>query len=75
MTMLGVREERLSDIQREKAGAWSNEAVAFCPTCKAFQTIWLDGGRLMPTRKFYQEGHMIYHDCGSRQPCRLYSSW
>ncbi len=48
------------------------EVMAFCPQCKALQTVWLDGGALMSTRKFIQVGKNVYHNCGSNQPCRLY---
>lgn len=68
MTLLTVKERRGHSTQ-------PREAVAFCPRCKAFQTVWLNGNRLMPTRKFSQEGGEIYHDCGSSQPCRLYQGW
>jgi hypothetical protein len=49
--------------------------MAFCPGCKAFQTVWLDGDRLMSTRRFTQEGSQVYHNCGAEQPCHLYFSW
>ena len=75
MVLLAVKEERVSNIQKAEYGIWSGEAVACCPKCKAFQTVWIDGNKLMPTRKFIQEGNQIYHDCGSSQPCRLYHSW
>jgi hypothetical protein len=72
MVMLAFKEGRISGIQKAEYGIWSGEAVAFCPRCKALQTVWLDGNTLMPTRKFYQLGNQIYHDCGSSQPCSLY---
>lgn len=72
MELLAVREEKASDIQRAEHGTWSGEAVAFCPHCKDLQTIWINHGTLMPTRKFIQAESQIYHDCGSDQPCRLY---
>ena len=52
----------------------SNEVMALCPTCKAFQTIWFTNGVLNQTRKFIQNGNHIYHDCGSSEPCSLYVS-
>ena len=48
------------------------EVVAYCPVCKAFQTLWFTGGRLIQTRKFSQYGEQVYHDCGSNKPCHLY---
>ncbi len=75
MVLLAVKEDRSSDIQKTEYGITSGEAVAFCPQCKALQTVWIDGDTLMPTRRFFQEGNLIYHDCGSVQPCRLYITW
>ena len=48
------------------------EVMAFCPSCKSFETVWFDGGILMSTRKFTQRGNLVYHDCCSVRPCRLY---
>lgn len=50
----------------------TEEVMAYCPRCKALQTVWLNGNGLMPTLKFAQIGNKIYHNCGSTQPCRLY---
>ncbi len=72
MVLQNVQEKGLPRIQKAEHSAWSGEAVAFCPRCKAFQTVWFSGDKLLPTRKFVQEGNLIYHDCGSSQPCRLY---
>lgn len=51
---------------------FSKEVMVFCPSCKAFETVWFNRGALNQTRKFTQYGHHIYHDCGSKEPCRLY---
>jgi len=75
MVLPAVKEERASKIQKARYGVWSGEAVAFCPRCKALQTVCISDNKLMPTRKFYQIGSQIYHDCGSSQPCRLYHSF
>ncbi len=72
MVLVAVKEKRVSYIQGKEYGAWSGEAVAFCPKCKALQTVWISHDKLMPTRKFFQEGRAIYHDCGSDMPCHLY---
>lgn len=48
-----------------------DELVAFCPKCKAFETLWFNDESLVPTRKFLQVGRRIYHDCGSDEACRL----
>ena len=73
MVILAVKEEKTSNI-RKADGAWSGEAIAFCPRCHILQTVCIDSNTLMPTRKFYQIGNQIYHDCGSSQSCRLYRS-
>ncbi len=52
-----------------------DEVLALCPTCKAFETLWFAGDRLRPTRKFNQSGDRVYHDCGSKEPCRLYRTY
>jgi len=74
MILMAVKEERALNIQKAEYSIGSGEAMAFCPRCKALQTIWINNGMLMPTRKFIQAGSQIYHDCGSDQPCRLYRS-
>ena len=66
------RETKVSKARQENTTYKTEEAMAFCPQCKALQTVWLNGGELMPTRKFIQVGKNVYHNCGSRQPCRLY---
>jgi hypothetical protein len=76
MTLLAVKKRRPYSVNElTHHGAWSGEVVAFCPQCKALQTVWISDDKLVPTRKFTQEGKDIYHDCGSSQPCRLYISW
>jgi hypothetical protein len=52
----------------------SNEVMVFCPSCKAFETLWFTSSALNQTRKFTQYGNHIYHDCGSNEPCRLYTA-
>ncbi len=74
MTLLSVREIRPSGFKRVSFPVEPREMMAFCPGCKAIQTIWLDGDRLMLTRKFTQVGNKIYHNCSSGQPCRLYQN-
>jgi hypothetical protein len=75
MTLTAVREERVAGVKGRKYVAEPTEVMAFCPGCKAFQTVWLQGNRLMSTRRFTQEGDQVYHSCGSEQPCHLYYSW
>jgi hypothetical protein len=73
MTLTSVKENRVSPLRESPSTAESKEMMAYCPGCKAFQTVWLSGDRLMTTRKFTQVGDYIYHNCGSDQPCRLYA--
>jgi len=49
----------------------SEELVALCPKCKAFETLWFNGDKMVPTRKYIQIGKRVYHDCGSQEPCHL----
>ncbi len=72
MPLLTVKESQSCNIGELAYVTWSGEAVAFCPGCKALQTVWINSDKLIPTRKFFQEGSQIYHDCGSSQPCHLY---
>ena len=74
MVTLAFTEKRATDVFKSGHDIHSGEATAFCPRCKTFQTVWIEGNTLMPTRKFYQIGNQIYHDCGSSQSCRLYRS-
>jgi len=55
-----------------EANTLSDEVMVFCPACKAFETVWFTDAALNQTRKFAQYGNHIYHDCGSKEPCRLY---
>ena len=48
----------------------SDEMVMFCPSCKAVQTVWFSNDKMIPTRKFSQYDGLIFHDCGSKIPCR-----
>jgi phage FluMu protein Com len=71
MTLVAASDNRpqtSSWLEQSSAG----EIVVLCPHCKALQTLQITGGQLTPTRKFTQDERHIYHDCGSRFPCRLY---
>jgi len=46
----------------------TDEVMAICPACKAFETVYLNKGKLNQNRKFTQFGSHIYHDCGSNAP-------
>ncbi len=71
MVML-VNEKKVAAGSGRKAAPQVDEVLAFCPGCKALQTVWLNDNMLMPTRKFTQVGSQIYHNCGFKEPCRLY---
>ena len=75
MTLTAVRGERFAGVREKISVAEPVEVMAFCPGCKAFQTVWLSGSRLMSTRRFSQEGSQIFHNCGSDLACQLYYSW
>lgn len=49
-----------------------HEFVAICPGCKTLETLSFNNGSLMQTRKFNQRGEMIFHDCGTVEPCHVY---
>ena len=72
MTPVLVRERHPNIIGEAESRVLSGEVMAFCPVCKAFQTLWLADGKLLQTRKFTQLGDQIYHDCCVSRPCRLY---
>ena len=72
--MVLVKERRTSTLNAVKLGSLSGEVVAFCPVCKAFQTLWFNENGLMPTRKFAQYDNKVFHDCGAKEPCHLYRS-
>ena len=52
-------------------GSSTGEVIAFCPKCKTIETLWLTGNGQIQTRKFKQVGALVYHDCGSSEPCHL----
>jgi len=73
MTLISVKEKRGSIVGEGSNNSQSEEVIAYCPQCKALQTVWLvNGNTLLPTPKFSQQRNYIYHNCGARQPCRLY---
>ncbi len=49
----------------------TDEAVAFCPACKTFETVPFSSEGLGKTRRFIQEGDHVFHLCGATEPCRL----
>ena len=73
MTLIAVR-ETVQPADPVVNPAEFEEVVVFCPKCKAMQSVQISGKHLLPTRKFIQVGPYIYHDCGSKIPCRLYQN-
>ena len=49
-----------------------SELFALCPKFKNLEAICFADGHLMKTRKFRQHYEKVYHDCGAKEPCRLY---
>lgn len=70
--MVLIRERPQPTVETIRDRTLSGEAMAFCPGCKAFQTLWFTSGKLTPTRKFKQLDEHVYHDCGSKEPCLFY---
>ena len=52
-------------------GQRPRDAVVQCPNCKTIETLQFVGGRLMRSRKFFESDGKVYHDCGSKLPCRI----
>ena len=55
--------------------ASTSELVAFCPKCKTLETLWFTGDKLIRTQRFNEENDRVYHDCGSKESCRLYRTF
>ncbi len=51
----------------------SREVVAYCPRCKAIETLTCTDEGIVPTSRFTVKAGTVYHACGSDIPCRLYS--
>ncbi len=47
------------------------ELTAYCPHCKAIQSVWFHNDIFEPTRKFSFDGKYVWHNCGSTKPCKL----
>jgi hypothetical protein len=67
-----IKKQLVPQVMLAEDNRLSKEVMAFCPSCKAFETIWFSNGTLNQTRKFIQSGNHIFHDCGSNEPCRLH---
>jgi len=51
----------------------STELMAFCPGCKALETLSFGSRGMMRTSRFALKDGKVYHHCHSGVPCRLYS--
>jgi hypothetical protein len=74
VTTLGS-EYKSRDSSRIRSGhspAEIRELVAFCPKCQTLEALWFAGDHLMQSLKFSQHHEEVYHDCGAKEPCRLY---
>ena len=67
-----IKKQLVPQVMLAEDNRLSKEVMAFCPSCKAFETIWFSNVTLNQTRKFMQSGSHIFHDCGSNEPCRLH---
>ena len=72
MSISMIGKQKLSRVAIAETETLPEEVMVFCPMCKAFETVWFNGGALIQTRKFTQYGSHIYHYCGSNEPCRIY---
>jgi hypothetical protein len=72
MTTTAVKERRRPIETRPAKKGPSGEFAAFCPGCKAFETLWLNNGVMTPTPKFHQDGERVFHNCGSAEPVKMY---
>jgi len=52
----------------------ANEVLIVCPNCKTMETLLFSGGHFYVNRKFTETETGVYHDCGSKQPCRVYQN-
>ena len=72
MSTPGIENQTTSYAMADRFESKTDEVMAFCPACKAFETVYFNNDKLIKNRKFTQFGNHIYHDCGSNIPCRLY---
>jgi hypothetical protein len=72
MSTMGIGNQTPSYTMADRFESETDEVMALCPACKAFETVYFNDDKLIQNRKFTQFGSHIYHDCGSNIPCRLY---
>jgi hypothetical protein len=49
-----------------------DDIVVQCPKCHTLETLQFAGVIMTPSSKFFQKNGLVYHDCGSTSPCRLF---
>ncbi len=49
-----------------------NEVLVVCPNCKTMETLLFGSGHFFVNRKFTETDNGVYHNCGSKLPCRVY---
>ena len=52
----------------------TQEVLVVCPNCKTMETLLYGDGHFFVNRKFTETENGVYHNCGSKQPCRVYRS-
>ncbi len=50
------------------------EVLVVCPNCKTMETLLWSEGHFFLNRKFSETEDGLYHNCGSKHPCRVYRS-
>jgi hypothetical protein len=60
MSSLGIENQIPSCTMADRFESKADEVMAFCPACKAFETVYLNNGKLNQNRKFTQFGSHIY---------------
>jgi len=63
--------KQMSRDKKEQRKNWG-EVICNCPRCKVFETLEIFGDEIVPTRKFWQKGNKVYHDCGGEKPVKLF---
>jgi len=49
-----------------------DDVIVQCPKCRTLETLQFAGEIMSPSSKFSQKNGLVYHDCGSVSPCRLF---
>ena len=49
-----------------------DDIIVQCPKCHTLETLQFAGIIMTPSSKFVQKDGLVFHDCGSDSPCRLF---